>query len=166
MKGLRQRRVGNAALVLIEFAGGKESTRQNQHPVQFVDHRGFADPGISGDQHEFRRAPLDDAVEGGQQGLDLARPSVQLLGDQEAIRRVLLAERKGFDAPLTLPFGKTAPKVILDAKGGLVARLGGLGEQLHDDPGNRGRDIPRPLLGRLRLSARYGSAPTPWARTP
>ena len=32
------------------------------------------------------------------------------------------------------------PKIVLDAGGGLVALLGGLGEQLHDKPGNRRRD--------------------------
>ena len=110
--------------------------------MQLVDHRGFADAGIAGDQHELRRAVRDDAIEGGEQGLDLARPAVQLLGYQEAVRRVLFAEGKRFDAPLTLPFGKAAPKILLDADGGLVALLGGLGEQLHDDPGNRRGDIP------------------------
>ena len=35
--------------------------------------------------------------------------------------------------PLRLPFGKAAPQIALEAGRGLVALLGGLGEQLHDD---------------------------------
>ena len=35
--------------------------------------------------------------------------------------------------PSALPFGQAAPQIALDAGRGLVALLGGLGEQLHDD---------------------------------
>ena len=56
LKGLSQRRIGNVALVLIELAGGKETARRDQHLVQLVDDRGFADAGIARDQHELRRA--------------------------------------------------------------------------------------------------------------
>ena len=72
LKGLRQGRVGNVALVLVELAGGEQPARRHQHLVQFIDDRGFADAGIAGDQHQLRRAALDDAIEGGEQGLDLA----------------------------------------------------------------------------------------------
>ena len=44
--------------------------------MQFVHDRGFADAGISGDQHEFRRALGHDAIKRGKQGRDLARPPV------------------------------------------------------------------------------------------
>jgi hypothetical protein len=82
--------------------------------MQFIDDRGFTDAGISGDQHQLRGFALDDAVEGGEQGIDLTYPSVQLLGYQQAVRRVVFAERKWVDAPLTLPFGKTVPKITLN----------------------------------------------------
>ena len=78
-------------------------------------------------------AALDDAVEGGEQGIDLARSPVQLLGDQQPVWRVVFAKRKLVDAALSFPFGKAAPKITLDAGGSLVSLLGGLGEQLHDD---------------------------------
>src|SRR6202048_3172202 len=65
--------------------------------------------------------------------------------------RVVLAQRELLDVPLLLPFGKTAPKITLNPGGGLVALLWGLREQLHDDLGNRGRGILRPLAGRRRL---------------
>ena len=77
---------------------------------------------------------------------------VQLLGDQQPVGRVVLAEREVIDAALTLPIGKAAPQVALDAGRGLVALLGRLGEQLHDDRGDRVRDSLQPLAGRERLS--------------
>ena len=94
---------------------------------------------------------VDDAVEGGEQGLDLALSPVQLLGDQQPVRRVVLAEREVVDAASSLPFGKAAPQIALDAGRGLVALLGGLGEQLHDDRRDRRRDTLQPLAGRHRL---------------
>ena len=45
----------------------------------------------------------------------------------------MLAERKWFDASVTFPFSKAAPKVMFNTGGGLVTLLGRLGEQLHDD---------------------------------
>jgi hypothetical protein len=49
--------------------------------VQLVDHRGLADAGIARDQHEFRPAAFDHAVEDGEQRLDLALSAVKLLRD-------------------------------------------------------------------------------------
>ena len=63
LKGLRQRRIRDVAFVLIELAGGESAAQRHQCPVQFIDDGGFADAGISGEQHQFRRAALDDAVE-------------------------------------------------------------------------------------------------------
>ena len=71
---------------------------------------GLADPGIAGHQHQLRRAAADDAVEGGEQGVDLALAPVQLLGDQEPVRGVVLAERESADAALGLPVGQAAPR--------------------------------------------------------
>src|SRR5258706_1389538 len=103
-------------------------------------------------------AVADYAIEAGEQGLYLARPSVQLLGKQQAIGRVVFAKRKGVDAPLTLPFGETVPKIALDASCRLVALLGGLRQQLHDDFGNRSGDI-QTLTGRRRLSGNMAVHP-------
>ncbi len=119
--------------------------------MQLVDDRGFADAGIAGDQNQLRRATLDDAIEGGEQGLDLARSAVQLLGNQQPVGRVVLAQGEVVDAAVSLPIGEAALQVALQAGGGLVALLGRLGEQLHDDLGNGGRDGLQPLAGRQRL---------------
>src|ERR1700693_4927011 len=104
--------------------------------MKFIDDRGFSDAGISGDPPQPRPPVVAYPIEAGEQGLYLARPSVQLLGKQQPVGRVVLAKRKGVDAPFTLPFGKTVLKITLDASGRLVALLGGLREQLLDDFGD------------------------------
>ena len=82
LKSLGERRIGDVALVLIELARREQAARRHEHLVQLIDDGGLADAGIAGDQHQLRSAALDDAVEGGEQGIDLARSPVQLLGDQ------------------------------------------------------------------------------------
>ena len=44
--------------------------------MELIDDGGLADTGVSRNEHQLRRAALDDAIEGGEQGLDLARPPV------------------------------------------------------------------------------------------
>ena len=56
LKRLRQRRIGDVALVLVELAGREEPARRHQRLVQLVDDGGLADAGIAGDQHQLRRA--------------------------------------------------------------------------------------------------------------
>ena len=85
-----------------------------------------------------------DPVEGREQGLDLALAPVQLLRDQQPVRRVPRAQRERVDAAVRLPFRQAAPQIGLEAGGGLVAFLGGLGEQLHHDRRERRRDVARP----------------------
>ena len=99
LKGLSQRRIGDVALVLVELAGGEKPARRHKRLVQLVDDRGFADAGIARDQNQLRRAALDHAIEGGEQGLDLALSPVQLLRDHEPGGRVAFAERKGSMRP-------------------------------------------------------------------
>ena len=82
LKSLGERRIRDVTLVLIELAGREQAARRHEHLVQLIDDGGLADTRISGDQHQLRGAALDDAVEGGEQGIDLARSPVQLLGDQ------------------------------------------------------------------------------------
>ncbi len=64
---------------------------------------GLADAGIAGDEHQLRRAAGDDAIEGGEQGVDLALPPVQFLGNQEPVRRVVRAERERVDPASETP---------------------------------------------------------------
>src|SRR6202023_2940211 len=113
----------------------------------------LADAGISGDQYQLRPTAVDDAIKGGEQGLDLALSSVQFLGNQKPVGGVVLPQREGVDRLLSLPCDKTAPEVALQAGSGLVALLGALGEQLQDDDGDRGRDSIQPHARRHPLSS-------------
>ena len=84
-----------------------------------------------------------DPVEGRKQGIDLAFPPVQLLWDQQTVRRVVRAHRDWIDATMRLPFRQTPPKISFKARRGLVALLGILGEELH---GKRRRQHARKHL--------------------
>ena len=130
---------------------GEEAARRNQHLVQLVHYRGFADAGITGDEHEFGGALGHDPVERRKQRIDLALPPVQLLRDQQSVRRVVRAQREWIDATMRLPFRQAPPKIGFQARGGLVALLGVLGEELHDDGGQRLGDCGA-IAGRYRLT--------------
>src|SRR5258708_2446823 len=82
LKGLRERGIGDVPLVLIELARGEQAARRNEPLMQLIDDGGLANTRISGDQHQLRSATLDDAVERGEQGLDLALSSVKFLRNQ------------------------------------------------------------------------------------
>jgi hypothetical protein len=82
LEGLCQSCVRDVPLVLVKLAGGKETTRQDEHLAQFVHHRGLADTGIAGHKHQLRDAVGDDTVEGSEQRVDLALPAVKLLRDE------------------------------------------------------------------------------------
>ena len=128
LKGLGQGRIRDVALVLVELARREKAARRDKHLVQLVDDGGLTDPGIPGHEHQRRSATGDHALEGGEQGLDLALASVQFLRNQQPVRRVVFAEREVVDAPLSLPCSKTPPEIALQAGRGLVAVLGRLGE--------------------------------------
>ena len=151
LEGLAQRRVWDVALVLVELARREQATRRDERLVQLVYYRGLADPGIAGHEHEFGGAVVHNSVEDRDQGANLALPAVELLWDQQSVRSVVCAQRKCLDTAGRLPFSQAAPQIGLDAGSGLVARLGGLGEQLHQDSRQRRRDAPNPLVGRHRL---------------
>src|SRR5271166_1896639 len=59
----------------------------------------------------------------------------------------MFTQREFVDAALSFPFSKAASKVTLNTGRCLVAFLGGLGEKLHDDCRDRGRDILISLSG-------------------
>ncbi len=137
--------------ILVELPGRKEAARRDEHLVQLVDHRGFADAGEPGDQHQPGSALSDDAVEGSHQRVDLVLAPVQPLRDDQTVRRVLGAQREWLDAAGRFPGQKTPPQVDRETSGRLVAILGGLGEELHHDRGEAARDTRNPLLRWDRL---------------
>ena len=119
--------------MLVELARREQAARRHQHLVKFIDDRGLADAGISRDQHEFRSAAIDDAIEAGKQSRDFALSPIQLLGHQQLAWYVVQAEREVVDAASCIPFGEASPQIALDTPCGLVTLLGRLGEQLHND---------------------------------
>ncbi len=150
LKSLSESRIRDVTLVLIELARGEQPAR-HQHPVQLIDDGGLADARVARDQHQLRSATSDHAVEGGEQALDLALSPIQLLGHQQPVCAIVSARREGQDASASLPFEETSPEVGFDAGSGLIAFLGGLGQQLHDDRGYCCRNFRQPLARRHRL---------------
>src|SRR6202051_1223238 len=102
LERLAQGKVWDAALVLVELAGREQATRRHQHLVQFIDHRGLTNTGISGHQHKLQGAGRYHPIEGSDQRIDLALPAVELLRDQQPVRYVATAEREGFDPAMRL----------------------------------------------------------------
>ena len=119
--------------------------------MELIDDCGFADAGVTGDQHQFRSATANDAVESLEQFVNLAVPPIQLLGNHEAIWDVAGARSEVINPPLKLPLGQAAPKIALNSDRCLIPFLGRLGEQLHRDRGDRGGHGSYPLTGRSRL---------------
>jgi len=100
------------------------------------------------EQHQLRRAAVDYAVKAGEQGALSRAPSVQLLGKQQPIGRVVFAKRKGLDAPFYAPVRQDSAvdhsrRQLQSGSGS----LGGLREQLHYDFGDLNGDILRPFTG-------------------
>src|SRR4029077_19870571 len=128
LKCLCERRIRDVALVLVEFARSEKPTRRNEQLMKFIDDRRLADAGISRDKHQLWCPALHDAIEEGEQRLDLARPSVKLLWNQQPVRYVVSSEREAVDARRPCPTRETAAQVALETRGGLVALLGSFGE--------------------------------------
>src|SRR3984957_3657080 len=94
----------------------------------------------------------DDAVEGGKQSSDLALAAVELLRDDQPLRRVLQTKLERVDPTDRFPGGETLAEIRLDACGGLVRLLGGFREKLHDDHREWSRHRPCKLARRDGLS--------------
>ncbi len=130
--------------------------------MQLIHHRGLADAGIAGDQHELSGSVGHNTVEGGEQRVDLALPAVQFLRDHQPIRRVLRGKREWVDAAMRLPLRQALPQIGLNPGGGLIALLCILGQQLHYDCRELGWHRRNPLVGRCRLSGNVTVDPFQW----
>src|SRR4029077_13507625 len=115
LEGGRYGRVGDVALVLVELPGCKEGAWADQPLMQLVHHRGFADAGIAGDEHELGAAHGHDTMEGLQQAADLALPPVEPLRDQHSIRCIPGPQREGLDPADRFPFRQAALQVAGEA---------------------------------------------------
>src|SRR5882672_9412470 len=108
--------------------------------MELIYNGGLANTGISGNENELRLATGYNAIERSEQGVDFGFPPVQFLRNQQPIRRVMFAKEEFVDALPRFTFSKAAPQVTLKSGRCLVAFLGRLGEQLHDDCRNRARN--------------------------
>src|SRR6266404_658197 len=79
LKRLRQRGIGNVALVLIELAGGEQAARRDKRRMEFVDKRRLADPRVSRNEHQFGCPIRYDAFERCEQSLDFGCSAIQSL---------------------------------------------------------------------------------------
>src|SRR5258708_8092489 len=131
LEGLEEGAEWDVALVLVELAGREHATLRYEYPVQLVHHRGLADAGIAGHEHEFRCTVGHDPVKRSEQSRDLALPPIQPLRDHEPVRRVLCAERERVDPSERLPCCKASAKSSLDASGGLRPLPSRLLHRLH-----------------------------------
>src|SRR5580704_6075406 len=148
LESLCKGRVGNIALVLVEFARREKPARRNKHLVQLVHQRGFADARITGHKHELWPTLRHDPIEGCEQSVNLALAPIQLFGNQQPVWYVLFAKRKLINPAPRFPFIKTAPKIARSTGRCLIALLSRLCEQLHDDVRNRARNTNQPRTWR------------------
>jgi hypothetical protein len=63
LKGLRQRGIRNVAFVLVELACREQAAGRNERLVEFIYDRGFADAGVSRDEHQLWPAAGNDPIE-------------------------------------------------------------------------------------------------------
>src|SRR6202011_5806478 len=75
----------SASLLTVELAPREKSTRRYKGLVQFVHHGGFADAGVTGYEHDFRRTARHDPVEGGQQRFDLGLPPIEFFRYEQPV---------------------------------------------------------------------------------
>src|SRR5215510_12067715 len=127
--------------------------------MEFIDDGRLTDTGISGNEHQLRRAALYDTIEATEQCLDFTLAAVEFLRNQKAVGRVVLAKLEFVDVALSLPFRKTAPKIAFNAGCRLIAFLSVLGQELHHDGRDRNGQAWYKLGGRHRLSRNVAMDP-------
>ena len=150
LKRLRQRRIRDVALVLIELAGGEKAARRHQRLVQLVDDRGLADAGIAGDQHQLRPRRWRRRGRRRRAGSrSRARARTASPGSAAGRTRPVAPSGKASMRRCASHSARQRRRSRSQAGGGLVAVLGGLGEQLHDDRRERrpGQPATRSLGG-------------------
>ena len=128
LDGLREGRIRDVSLVLVELARCKKASGRDERFMEFIDNGGFANTRVARNKNEFRSASAYDTVEGRQQGIDFGRSPVQFLGNERPVRLVVLAKRKVVYAAMSFPFLETPLKVTLQARCRPVSLFSGFGE--------------------------------------
>src|SRR6266496_2527178 len=133
-EGLRERTVRNVPDDLIELAGDEVPPLPDDRFIQLVNQRRLADSGIARHEHQGGTA-LTCLFERTEQVGHFTVPAVQFLRNQESIGHVLLREIEYRDRPIRGPLAQASVDVVLEAERTLIAILGGLRQQVPDDPG-------------------------------
>jgi hypothetical protein len=135
--------------VLVERAGHEPPAGVRDHRPQLVDQRGLPHPWRAGDQHA-RAAARQRLGERRVQLRRLGVPADQPRRGQQPQRDVVLADRQR-------PAGicRQLLQVVHDALGRLVAAVGLLLQQVHDDLRQRSRHGRVDLGGGRRIRARW-----------
>ena len=81
--------------------------------MQLVDYGRLADTRITRDQHQFRPAIRQHAIESSKEAIDVMLTPVQFLGDEQPVRDVAFAEGEWIDPVQCLPICQTVPKILL-----------------------------------------------------
>src|SRR5262245_42102283 len=102
------------------------------------------------------------AIKGSEQQSGVGLASVELFRDHELFRCILSTEWERGDAAGRLPLCKAAAKIGFNAGCGLIALLGGLGEQLHHNRRQLSRDLRCPFNGWHRLARDVTVDPLNW----
>src|SRR5262249_10282999 len=139
-EGLHDGEIGNVLPLPFELAGREDASFADDRRLQLAHERGLPDPGVPGDENQLGPAVRSNALEGLFQGGELGRPTVELLGDEEAIGRVVLPEWEGRDLLARAPPLQAALEIVRESERALVALLGNLGEQLAHDVGDGTRN--------------------------
>ncbi len=155
LEGLPQRRVGHVPRELVELAGDEVTSALRQGAMELLDERGLADTGVSRDQHQLGGAGRHP-LEGLEQSLHLRFSSIQPLRNDEAVTDVVLSQRKIGDLASAQPRGAATGQIRRHALGALVAVLGALRQQSHDEIRERTRD---PGVTQMRRDRRLRDMP-------
>ena len=119
---------------LVKLAGDEITVFLGNEPVNFTDQGGFADTSGSRDQHHLGRS-LADSLQGGFQSCDFILPAVKPRGDLQFFRHFMATQWKVGQAPLIFELLHTCQQIGCQTRVTLVARLGTLGHQFHNQAG-------------------------------
>src|SRR5215469_4095916 len=106
-----------------------------------MDDGGLPDAGVTGYKYKLRSSASGDPIKSIEKDFSLYVAAVNFLRDQQAIGDVVRTERERVHLPDRLPLCEASSEVGLQTRRRLVAFLSCFGEQLHDDRGDRRRQI-------------------------
>ena len=139
LERLNQRRIGDVAPELVEFAGDEVAPAACNGLVYFVDQRGFSYARISGHQ-SYARRPVAGTRIGIQQTMNFDIPAVEPGGKAEALGYLVPARHEVFERAVDGERFDAFVQVAADAGGALIAVLRIFRDQFVDHARYRNRD--------------------------